>query len=239
MLDCGLPLRPARQLAERAGANLAALDAVLLTHHHADHCLHAVAAAGRGGCPLYAHPDSLLRNPALSASERRRRGVAARPFAAGTWFEIGPLRCLPVRLPHDAEPTHGFLFEADGERAGFFTDLGVPDPLTASLLEDLDLLVLEFNHDSEMLRNGPYPPHIQARVAGDRGHLSNAQAAEILAERAPRSLRRLVLAHLSQRNNTPRLALEAARAALRRRGLADVAVGAAPPRGALRAAAAR
>lgn len=234
VLDCGLAQRTARDLARTAGVELGAVDAVILSHHHSDHSANVVPVAARARAPLFAHPGSLEASPRTCASERRRRKIEDRPFATGAPFDIGPLRCLPVRLDHDAEPTHGFVFEADGQRAGFFTDLGVADALTAGVLDGLELLVLEFNHDPAMLANGPYPPHLQARVGGDRGHLSNAQAAEVLADRAPSALRALALAHLSRKNNAPRLALEAAKAAIGLRGRNAIEPAVAPARGVLR-----
>ena len=236
LLDCGIAMRTARDLAQGAGVNLARLDGVLLTHHHSDHCLKVVPLAARARAPLHAHPGSLLRSPTTAETERRRRKIEDRPFDSGEWFTVGAIRCLPVRIDHDAEPTHGFLFEADGQRAGFFTDLGVTDALTSEVLDGLDLLVLEFNHDREMLASGPYPSYLKERVGGDRGHLSNAQAAELLAERAPRGLKRLVLAHLSLKNNRPEHASEAAREGLRRRGISGVEPEVAPARGLLRIA---
>ncbi|MFQ5749656.1 MAG: MBL fold metallo-hydrolase [Planctomycetota bacterium] len=233
-LDCGLALRTARDLARDAGLELGNLAGVLLTHHHADHSANVLPLAARAGCPLHAHPQALEARPSLGSRERNRRGVALAPYWEDAPFQIGPLRCTPVRLPHDAEPTCGFLFEADGQRAGFFTDLGRPDPLTPDLLDGLDFLVLEFNHDREMLQGGPYPPELKQRVAGAEGHLSNEQAAAVLAEAAPRSLRSLVLAHLSRKNNTPELALAQARAGLKARGLGSVRVRPALPRGVVR-----
>jgi len=233
-LDCGLALRTARNLARDAGMELGNLAGVLLTHHHADHAANVLPLASRAGCPLHAHPGALKARPSLGPRERTRRGVPSIPFREDAPFRIGPLQCTPVRLPHDADPTFGFLFEADGQRAGFFTDLGRPDPLTADLLDGLDFLVLEFNHDKEMLQGGPYPPELKKRVAGAKGHLSNEQAAAVLAEAAPRSLRSLVLAHLSRKNNTPALALAGARAGLKARGLGSVRVRPAPPRGVVR-----
>lgn len=233
-LDCGIPQRPARELAERAGLALTGVAAVLCTHRHSDHAAHVVAVAARANAPLFAHEGALGHARSTSDAERRRRGVSVQPLTDRAGFTLGPLHCTPVALPHDAEPTFGFVFEsAAGARAGFFTDLGHAGPLDAALLDGMETLVLEFNHDRGLLRDGPYPPALQARVGGDRGHLANEQSEEILAAGAPRALRTLVLAHLSRRNNAPELALAAARRGLARRGLAGVEVLVAPPRGPL------
>jgi len=231
-LDGGIPQRPARELAERAGCALTEVAAVLCTHRHSDHSAHVVRIAARARAPLFAHPDALGHSRSTTASELRRREVEVVPLVDRAGFTLGTLHCTPVRLPHDAEPTFGFLFEDEaGARAGFFTDLGHAGPLDARLLDGLETLVLEFNHDRGMLRDGPYPPLLQARVGGEHGHLANEQSEAILAEAAPRSLRQLVLAHLSLRNNSPELALAAARRGLERRGLRDVEILIARPRG--------
>lgn len=230
-LDCGIPQRAARTLAEQAGASLTGVDAVLLTHRHSDHSANVVQVAARARAPLFAHEGALGHNQRTSEAERTRRGVQTLPIHDGVAFSIGPLRVTPVQVPHDAEPTFGFLFEADGRRAGFFTDLGHGEVLDEARLDGLDTLVLEFNHCTEMLRTGPYPRELRERVGGRAGHLSNDQAGEILASAAPRSLRRLVLAHLSERNNLPEIALAAAHDGLRRRGLSEVEVLLAPKRG--------
>lgn len=231
-LDCGIPQRPARALAEQAGLALTGVEAVLCTHRHSDHAAQVVPVAARARAPLFAHPDALGHSRATAAAELRRRALTLVPLADRAGFTLGPLHCTPVRLPHDAEPTFGFVFEdAAGARAGFFTDLGHAGPLDAALLDGLETLVLEFNHDRGMLRAGPYPPLLQARVGGEHGHLANEQSEEILAGAAPYSLRRLVLAHLSERNNTPELALAAAQRGLARRGLRGVEIQIARPRG--------
>jgi phosphoribosyl 1,2-cyclic phosphodiesterase len=231
-LDCGIPQRPARELALVTGRPLTSVAGVLCTHRHSDHATHVVAVAARAQAPLFAHPGALGTSRATSANEIRRRGVQVIPLEDRVGFTLGPLHCTPVQLPHDAEPTFGFIFEeAGGARAGFFTDLGHLGPLQGNLLDGVETLVLEFNHDRAMLRAGPYPPILQARVGGEYGHLANEQSEEWLAAFAPRSLRTLVLAHLSKRNNTPELAQAAAARGLARRGLSGVRVLTARPRG--------
>ena len=233
ILDAGIAMRTARDLASQADCNLAFVDGVLLTHAHSDHCAKVVPLAARAKAPLWAHPDSLSPRSAASPKEIARRSVVHKPFESGQAFQVGSIQVTPVLLNHDAHPTHGFLFEADGEKAGFFTDTGTAEALTPDLLHGMDFLVLESNHDPDMLRNGRYPPFLQERVRGDLGHLSNQQAADVLSEAAPNTLRRLILAHLSERNNTSELALQCSMTALRSRGM-TLMPEVAPKRGVLR-----
>ena len=233
-LDCGIAQRTARSLAEAAGLSLVGVDAVLLSHRHGDHAANIVPVAARARAPLYAHPGSLGASQHTSEAEIRRRGVVVRGLTDRKTFHLGPLRVTPIQLPHDAEPTFGFLFEADGTRAGFFTDLGRAEVLMEDgLLDGVETLILESNHDREMLAHGPYPHVLRERVGGDLGHLANCQTHEMLAAAAPRSLKHLVLAHLSLKNNTEALALASADAALVRRGLSEVQLQVAPARGLL------
>lgn len=228
-LDCGIAQRTARNRAQDVGLSLTSVDAVLLTHAHSDHSKNVVAVAARAQAPLYAHrvvPDQRRHS---GEAERTRRKVELRPFEAGKSFAIGPLKVTPIELPHDAEPTHGFVFEADEQKAGFFTDLGTTEPLQNGVLEGMDSLVLEFNYCPDMLRNGPYPPVLQHRISGGLGHISNQQAADLLHECCPASLKQLTLAHLSKQNNRPRVALEVAAQALKDIGRKEIQIQAAPP----------
>ena len=231
-LDCGIAQRTARGFAEAAGLSMTSVDAVLLTHRHSDHSANIVPTASRASAPLYAHADSLETNQRTSMAEITRRNVEVRNFEDRGFFKIGPLVVTPIKLPHDAEPTFGFVFETANSKAGFFTDLGRPEILMEpGLLDGMETLVLESNHDIDMLAKGPYPRALRQRVGGDLGHLANTQTFEILASSAPKSLKRLVLAHLSLKNNTKELALELADQALRQRGLSDVNLQIAPARG--------
>jgi len=231
-LDCGIAQRTARELAEQAGLSLTHVDGVLLSHHHGDHSLNVLGVAARAQAPLFAHEDALAQAKRTRPSEVRRRGVEVREVADRQSFHVGPLKVTPVQLPHDAVPTHGFLFETEGRRAGFFTDFGEIDVLQQTgVLDGLDTLVLEANHDRRMLESGPYPYPLQQRVGGPLGHLANVQTAELLASSAPPTLRHLVLAHLSAHNNLPELALGAAADALDQRGLGGIILEAAPAKG--------
>lgn len=230
-LDCGIAQRTARALAESLGLSLTSVDAVLLSHRHGDHSLNIVPVAARAKAPLYASEDSLGHSSRTAWSELRRRQVEVRAMADRGHLRIGPLCITPIAVPHDADPTFGFLFEADGRRAAYFTDLGRPEVLMEpGLLDGVETLVLESNHDTAMLAAGPYPYALRQRVGGDLGHLSNAQCAEVITAAAPDTLRHLVLAHLSLKNNCPELALEEAQTALNRRGLSGVELEVAPAR---------
>ena len=231
-LDSGIAQRTARGFAEAGGLSMTSVDAVLLTHRHSDHSANIVPTASRAAAPLYAHHESLGTNKRTSWEEITRRNVEVRHFEDRGFFKIGPLLVTPIQLPHDADPTFGFVFETDTAKAGYFTDLGRPEILMESgLLDGMETLVLESNHDADMLAKGPYPYALRQRVGGDLGHLSNEQTYEALASSAPKSLKRLVLAHLSLKNNTKQIALETAQRALSQRGISDVNLQIAPARG--------
>jgi phosphoribosyl 1,2-cyclic phosphodiesterase len=135
-------------------------------------------------------------------------------FAAGEAFEIGDIRISPFTTPHDAADPVGFVFAAEGVRMGFVTDLGYISPNVKAQLKDLDLLLLESNHDLEMLRDGPYPWAVKQRVMSRVGHLSNEAAAGFLEDDYDGQAAYVILAHLSESNNLPELARVTAERAL-------------------------
>lgn len=208
LVDAGLSLRQIRQRLEALGWEADAVRAVALTHEHSDHI-------GAVGVILRRTDWRILATAELRAALWAAQRVE---IPQDRWIEIQagrPLdwegwRVLPFALPHDAADPVAFRVEAAGCHAAVVTDLGHATALVADHCQDLDLLVLEANHDVDMLREGSYPPQLKARILSRVGHLSNAAMAELLDRvRSPR-LRAVVLAHLSESNNLPELARFAA-----------------------------
>ena len=138
-------------------------------------------------------------------------------FAAGTGFSIGDIAVTPFTIPHDAADPVGFVFEADGVRMAIATDLGYMPPNVKMAIRNCDVLMLESNHDVEMLRDGPYPWSVKQRVMSRVGHLSNEAASDFLQKNYDGNASYVVLAHLSESNNLPELARVTAERALRDR----------------------
>jgi Beta-lactamase superfamily domain len=138
-------------------------------------------------------------------------------FAAGTGFSIGDIAVTPFTIPHDAADPVGFVFEADGVRMAIATDLGYMPPNVKMAIRNCDVLMLESNHDLEMLRDGPYPWSVKQRVMSRVGHLSNEAVSDFLEKNYDGNASYVVLAHLSECNNLPELARVTAERALRDR----------------------
>jgi phosphoribosyl 1,2-cyclic phosphodiesterase len=182
----------------------------------------AAAAAPEPGCPGAAGDaaDDLglcaQEPPAQRAAAQKDNAAlpAVAYFAAGTRFSIGDIEILPFTIPHDAADPVGFVFEGEGVRIGLATDLGYMPANARQALRRCDVLMLESNHDTEMLRDGPYPWSIKQRVMSRVGHLSNEAAAEFLERNYDGQARYVILAHLSENNNLPALARVSAERAL-------------------------
>lgn len=211
LIDAGFaPRTLARRLA-LIGVAPHSIEAVVLTHEHIDHAKGVAAGARKWGWHVYA--TSGTQTDCSSLAE-----TPVRTIASGNSFQIGDISMSAVCISHDATEPVGFIATgmSTGVRVGVVYDLGVMTPSVQAALDRVDILVIESNHDGEMLRNGPYPASLKRRIAGSEGHLSNRAAGVAAAECARRGMSHVVLAHLSETNNTPQAAVQSMRSALRK-----------------------
>jgi len=208
LVDCGFTLKHLDARLARAGLVASDLDAVFITHEHGDHigCVHALSRRER--LPVWMSEGTWL---ATGARDFEGRLQLARD---GAEIALGELAVQPFTVPHDArEPLQ--LRCTDGARSlGILTDLGHATPHVLARLAGLDALLLECNHDSEMLAASAYPAFLKLRVGGNYGHLSNAAASDIARAVHHGGLRHVVAAHLSEQNNRPELVRRALAEAL-------------------------
>lgn len=208
LVDCGLKLKQLHLQLDHSGLRASDLDGIFITHEHSDHIGCALSLAKQYQLPVWASRGTwaALGHPDLGSLYHTAFDAA--PIA------LGDLVITPFTVPHDArEPLQ--LTCTDGERKlGILTDLGHASMHVLTHLADCTGLLLECNHDLEMLRNSSYPTFLKQRVAGRMGHLCNADAAALLAQIAHTGLHTVVAAHLSQQNNRPHLALAALASAL-------------------------
>lgn len=216
LIDAGFSCREIEARCRRIGVDPETLEAVVLTHEHNDHSLGADRLARRLDLRVYASVGTL---EALQWSRDARPRLHA--LASGWPYEIAGFHVETFAVPHDATDPVGILVsDSDGARLGLAADLGCFSRLAAARLREVDTLVLEANHDLEMLRRGPYPWVLKQRVASRHGHLSNQQAVDALPELVSDRLKSVVLYHLSRTNNAPALAAAAVGEALERVGSA-------------------
>jgi phosphoribosyl 1,2-cyclic phosphodiesterase len=209
LLDAGFSGKEIVTRLRSLDRELSRLSALCLTHEHGDH-IHGVGVLSRRGrLPVHANAGT------FAAGEARLGKLhARREFVTGEQFAIGGLQLRSFAISHDTADPVGFVIDDGHYRLGYCTDTGKVSHLMARRLAGCDALILEFNHNLEMLKNGPYPPALQQRVRSSHGHLSNEDAADFLAQLVCDRLRLVVLAHLSETNNTPQLAALAARRAV-------------------------
>ncbi|HJW73335.1 MAG TPA: MBL fold metallo-hydrolase [Geothrix sp.] len=218
LIDAGISLRQIRARLERLGWDANAVCALALTHEHSDHIAALGVIIRNTRWQILATADTLrAAEQAQGIEVPRSRWIE---LQAGQSLPWDGWRVLPFALPHDAADPVAYRVEVRGFQTAIVTDLGHPTALVADHTQDLDLLVLEANHDVDMLREGEYPPQLKARILSRVGHLSNASMAELLAKVASPRLKQLVLAHLSESNNHPDLARFAAEEVLRGSGIA-------------------
>lgn len=203
LIDCGFSLRELTLRLSRTGLAIDDIDAVFVTHEHGDHVGCALTLARRHRVPLWTSQGTWRAIGDPTAQEWLHVARDGEPIA------IGDLQLQPYTVPHDAnEPLQ--LRVTDGDAClGVLTDIGSSTAHVVAHLQHCDALLLECNHDVQMLANSSYPASLKRRVGGRLGHLSNETAAEILAACLHSGLRHLVAAHLSRQNNRPELAVQA------------------------------
>jgi len=199
------------------GESLDDIDAVLVTHEHTDH-ISGLPVLGRCRDLRCAFYLTHLTEPAIDWGEVRPPRVER--FQAGSAFTVGDIEVQSFSIPHDARDPVGFCFESQGVRIGIATDLGyVPESIKFHLRRT-NVLLLEANHDLDMLKVGPYPWSVKQRVMSRVGHLSNLHVSDFLMEELDSCTAQLVLGHLSEHNNHPAIVQMVAQEALDRRSLA-------------------
>jgi phosphoribosyl 1,2-cyclic phosphodiesterase len=210
LVDAGFGPRTLGTRMAAMGIAPESIAAIVVTHEHTDHVSGACAAARKWGWKIYATAGTIMSTPGML--RLRPTAVDVREHVA-----LDTMRVRCVRIPHDAMEPVALVVEAPatGTRVGIALDLGHVPAGVESALRDLDALIVESNHDLDMLRHGPYPPSVQDRIAGARGHLDNRAAARLARSVAHRGLRHVVLAHLSEHNNSAAVAQQTADAALR------------------------
>jgi phosphoribosyl 1,2-cyclic phosphodiesterase len=185
------------------------LSAVVVTHEHTDHIQAAGVLSRRYNLPIYINSKTYA-----AAAKKLGRVDRVNLFECGTAFHINDLEITPFSISHDAVDPLGMTVAFGRVKLGIATDLGIATHLVKQHLHDCALLYVESNHDPGMLDQGPYPWYLKQRVKGRTGHLSNQEAAALVAEVRTHSLAHVILAHLSEQNNTPERALEAMHQAL-------------------------
>lgn len=207
MLDCGLPLRETLRRLARIGLAPDALSGIVVTHEHGDHVAGVFSLAGRFGIPVW------LTHGTWRAAGKGYTGDV-RIVDSHIAFSVDAIEVSPFPVPHDAQEPVQYVFSDGVRRLGVLTDTGSSTPHIEVMLSGCDALVLECNHDAGLLAGGNYPVSLKARIAGPYGHLDNATAAALLAALDNSRLKHIVAAHLSLKNNTPELAVNALAGAL-------------------------
>ena len=209
LLDAGLSAKELTSRLQQTGIKANELDAVVISHEHTDHVRGLGTLSRRLGLPVFL-TQGTLENLPLEVGQL----PDVRLFQPGSAFTVGDLRIKPFAISHDAEDPAGFVLEDDAHRLGVCTDLGVATQLVRTRLQGCHGLILEANHDPELLFNGPYPMPLKQRIRSRHGHLSNAESFDLLQSIHHSALQIVLFAHLSEVNNQPELVLKGSRSVL-------------------------
>ena len=220
LVDAGLPGRTVTDALAAAGVAPEQLSGLLVTHEHSDHVKGVGVLARRYHIPVYAN-EGTWRGMLPLIGEIPPAQM--RVFETERDFYLGSVNVLPFKTPHDANESVGFVFRCGAGKLSILTDAGHITDHMLDAVAGSGLILIESNHDVDMLKAGPYPFPLKRRILGDNGHLSNDACGAALTALYGRGVRRAVLGHLSRENNFESLALETVRAALRASDIPDEA----------------
>ncbi len=219
LIDAGVSARSMRRYLRDMGVQASELDAVFITHDHADHIKAVAAFANDFNIPIYTTEkvyQGINRNYAVAGRIAPEKMRFLQKAVAVT---VGDLTVTPFEVPHDSSDCVGYRVEHGGTTFCLITDVGHATPAIEQEVARANYLVLEANHDEDMLNMGPYPAYLKGRIKSDRGHLSNKAAAMLLANHATTKLHHVWLCHLSEENNHPELARKTVESILQSYGI--------------------
>jgi len=210
LIDAGLSGKEIQRRLTSQGLSAEQLNAIIVTHEHSDHIKGVGILSRRYKLPVYINQKTEKAAPELGKLH------AVRPFECGKAFTVDKLAIHPFSISHDAHDPSGFTIGQNGTTIAIATDLGIATSMVREHLKHCALLIMEANHDPQMLQTGPYPWPLKQRIQSRVGHLSNADSKRLLQELQHENLRHVILAHLSEINNTPDKALAEVSQALTR-----------------------
>lgn len=218
LVDAGLTGKRIQEGLKEAGVDPNELKGILITHEHSDHIKAAGILSRRFNIPIYANTNTW---EAMHASVGNVKSENIKTFDGCEPFEIGDITVLPYDIPHDAVNPVGYSFVNEGKKISIATDIGYASDNVKNNIKDADLILLESNHDEEMLKVGPYPYPLKLRILSDVGHLSNENAGKLITDILNSKMQKVILGHLSGTNNYPELAMRTVLSVLETNGIKD------------------
>ena len=218
LIDAGLSAKQVALRLEQIGVIPESINGICISHEHGDHIGGIRVLQKRHGIPIYSNAGTLngiMRHP-------KSHEIDVKVFQTGSAFEIGDITVEPFSVPHDAYEPVGFRLSAGGTSVGSVTDLGMPTALVRDKLRGCKAIVVEANHDEDLLREAPRPWPLKQRIRSRQGHLSNIDAARLISESATEDLEHVFLAHLSSDCNSPDTAMRTVASQLRLDGLGHI-----------------
>lgn len=205
LVDAGVSGRKIENSLNSIGTCLSEIDAILVSHEHSDHICSIGYLSNKYDIPVFA---SELTWKGMESQISKISPVNRYSFHPDNWFEIGELDILPFKIPHDANEPCGFSIIGDGKKVTIATDIGHMNNYLIENMKSSDMLLIEANHDIEMLKCGKYPWFLKCRILGDHGHLCNEVAAKTITYLVKTGMKKFFLGHLSEKNNFPELAYQ-------------------------------